>query len=634
MTTDDNLLTEKPSAICRSVERMPVALLKKKPTLLLTIGTAVALMAGGATAWWLLQRTPISELPVGADVLPQHTAASFSFTSDAGQWRRLRQYGTAASQASFDRSLATWRDRLLVQSGFDYQRDVQPWVGEEITVAFLNPPDAEANGSASPSANGKDVLPYRPPTGADFDRSAVMILPIADAEKAQRLMTTPKVKSDQEWADREYKGVKIREVHGQTQLDYAVALVDSRFLVASGDVQSIEQVIDAFKSKATVAQNADYGRAFSQLREEVNNPFMRLYVNVPAATEFASNNANQPIPPQLLSLMQNNQGLASAMTLESDGIRWRGATWIAANSRIRLKADNQAERMPVLLPAESVLMASGDNLKEFWQNYSQPDQGESAQASEGRLFSASSIQQNFRNLTGLDWDKDMIAWAGGEFAVSLLSAPAATSGAAPSPAPTTESITGTTAGTTAGLLLMTQASDRRAADEAFTKLDQAMQERNGWQVQETELEGQPVVTWTSPFAALTVTRGWLDGNIVYLAVGPGVAEATVPTPTKPLVNSTLFRNATATELKDSSGHFFMAVDQLANPNISLPVPNLPESNRNTLSAIRAIGMTTSVQDSRTTRFDLRLLTPRSDKAPPALPSAAAESPAANPAPSP
>lgn len=607
-----------------------VALLQKKPTLLLTIGTAVALIAGGATAWWLLQRTPISELPVGADVLPQQTAASFSFTSDAGQWRRLRQYGTTTSQASFDRSLATWRDRLLVQNGFDYQQDVQPWVGEEITVAFLNPPDAEASGAASP-ANGKDVLPYRPPNGADFDRSALMVLPIADAEKAQRLMTTPKVKSDQEWADRDYKGVKIREVHGQTQLDYAVALVDSRFLVASGDVQSIEQVIDAFKSKATVAQNADYGRAFSQLREEVANPFMRLYVNVPAATEYASNNANQPIPPQLLSLMQNNQGLASAMTLESNGMRWRGATWIAANSRIRLKADNQAERMPVLLPAESVLMASGDNLKEFWQNYSQPAQGEAGQATQGRLFSASSIQQNFRNLTGLDWDKDVIAWTGGEFAISLLSAPAATSGTAPSPDPTA----GSTSGTTAGLLLITQASDRRAADEAFTKLDQAMQERNGWQVQETELEGQPVVTWTSPFAALTVTRGWLDGNIVYLAIGPGVAEATVPTPTQPLVNSALFRDATVTELKDSSGHFFMAVDQLANPNISLPVPNLPESNRNTLSAIRAIGMTTSVQDSRTTRFDLHLLTPRSDKAPPALPSAPApESPTTSPMPSP
>lgn len=591
--------------------------LKKKPALLLTIGTAVALTAGGATAWWLLQRTPISELPAGADVLPQQTAVSFSFTSDGGQWRRLRQYGTAATQASFNNSLAKWRDRLFVQNGLDYQRDIQPWVGEEITVAFLNPPapDAQSGGQSGDQSsgqnNGKEVLPYRPTQADEFDRSAVLILPIADAAKAQQFMGAPKVKSDQKWADREYKGVKIREVHGQTQLDYAAALVDNRFLVVSGDVQSIEQVIDVAKGKASVAQNSDYGRAFSQLREDVSNPFMRLYVNVPAATEFASNNANQPIPPQLLSLMQHNQGLAAAMSLESNGVQFRGATWIAANSRTRLKVNNDAERMPVLLPAESVLMASGDDLKEFWQTYSQPANAqEGAPAPQGRLFSASSIQQNFRSLTGLDWDKDVIAWTGGEFSVALLSAPAATAEASP----------------TAGLLIMAQAGDRRAADAAFDKLDQAMQERNGWQVKEAELEGQSVVTWTSPFAALTVTRGWLDGNIAYLAVGSGVAEALLPAPSKALANSDLFRNATATELESNSGHFFMAVDQLVNPNLTLPVPNLPESNRNTLSAIRGIGMTTAVQDNRTTRFDLHVLTPRSDKAPAALPSPGAAAP--------
>jgi hypothetical protein len=605
------------------VARFNPSLFKKKPTLLLTIGTAVALMAGGATAWWLLQHTPISELPVGADVLPQDTAVSFSFTSDPGQWRRLRQYGTVTTQASFDRSLANWRDRLFAQNGIDYGRDIQPWVGQEITVAFLNPPplDAELDQAASGAErkdSGKAILPYRPPNDAEFDRSAVMILPIADAEKARQLMSTPRVNSNQEWGDRDYHGVMIREVHGQTQLDYAVALLDNRFVVTSGDVRSIEQIIDAARDKKSVAQNSDYGRAFSQLREEVANPFMRLYVNVPAATEFSSANANQPVPPQLLSLMQNNQGLAAAMTLESDGIRLRGDTWIASNSRTRLQVNNDAERLPVLLPTESVLVATGDNLKEFWRNYSQPPnhqsgngQTEASQPPPARLLSASSIQQNFRNLTGLDWDKDIIAWTGGEFALSLLSAPATSAGTSP----------------TAGLLLMAQASDRRAADEAFTKLDQAMQERNGWQVKPGELEGRSVVTWTSPFAALTVTRGWLDGNIVYLAVGTGVAEAIVPAPTQPLVNSNLFRNATATDLEDRSGHFFMAVDQLANPNISLPVPNLPQSQRDTLGAIRAIGLTTAVQDNRTTQFDMRVLTPRSDKTPAALPSAAPPAPA-------
>jgi hypothetical protein len=576
---------------------------KKKPTLLLTVGTALALTAGGATAWWLLQRTPISELPTGADVLPQDTALSLSFTNDEGQWRRLRQYGTADSQASFDRGLATWRDRLFTANGINYERDVRPWVGEEITVAFLNPL------SIDEAASDQVVRPYRTPNTTEFDRSAVMILPIADADRAQRFISSPRVTADQEWVDREYKGEKIREVHGETQLDYAATLLDDRFLVVSGDAQSIEQVIDTLKGKASVAQNSDYGRAFSQLRETVANPFMRLYVNVPAATEFTASNPNQPLPPQLLSLLQKNQGLASAMSLESDGVRFRGTTWVAANSRLRLKVQNSAERIPVLLPSQTVLMASGDNLKEFWENYSEPMPSSETTASnlQRRVWSPDVVRQTFRSFTGLDWDKEVIPWTEGEFTLSLLSAPAAANSVP-----------------TAGLVLMMQASDRKAADETFTKLDQAMQERNGWQVQEAQLEGQPVTTWTSPFAALTVTRGWLDGNIVYVAIGSGVAEAVVPSPESPLATSNLFQSATATDLEAASGHFFMAVDQLVNPNINLPLPTLPDGNRQALSAIRAIGLTTSVQDNRTTRHDVRVLMPRSDRTPPALPPASAE----------
>jgi hypothetical protein len=299
------------------------------------------------------------------------------------------------------------------------------------------------------------------------------------------------------------------------------------------------------------------------------------------------------------------------MSLESDGVRFQGTTWVAANSRLRLKVQNSAERIPVLLPRQTVLMASGDNLKEFWENYSEPVPASSEatpSSLQRRVWSPDTLRQTFRSFTGLDWDKEVIPWTEGEFTVSLLSAPATEANSA----------------TTAGLLLMIQTNDRKTADETFTKLDQVMQERNGWQVQEAQLEGQPVTTWTSPFAALTVTRGWLDGNIVYLAIGPGVAEAVAPSPETPLATSNLFQNATATDLEAASGHFFMAVDQLVNPNITLPLPTLPEANRETLSAIRAIGLTTSVQDNRTTRHDVRVLMPRSDKAPSALPSASVE----------
>ncbi|GAB4374633.1 MAG: hypothetical protein Kow00121_19300 [Elainellaceae cyanobacterium] len=592
---------------------------KKKPTLLLTVGTAIGLVAGGAMAWWFLQpRTPISELPAGAELLPQNTAVSVSFSTDAGQWRRLRQFGSPATQASFDQTLAKWRDRLFTDNGINYQQDVQPWVGEEITVAFLSP---ESVDEQSADSGSKEIRPYRLPNEAEFDQSAVMILPIANAERVQQFATEPNVTPEQEWADREYQGVTIREIHGESELDYAVAVLDNRFVVTSGDVESLEQVINTFQSKNSVARNADYGRAFSQVRETVASPFMRIYVNVPAAAEFTNSNANQPVPPQLLTLLQANQGLASAATLESEGMRFRGVTWIAPNSGVRLRTDNAAERMPVLLPAETMLMTSGGNFKDFWQTYSQASEQidpASALALRNPAFRPEAIRQFFQNFTGLEFDKAILPWTEGEFALGLLSAPAASETASP----------------TAGMAVLLQASDRRAADETFAQLDKVMQERNGWRVQEAQLEGQPVVTWTSQFGSLTVTRGWLEGNIVYLAIGPGVAEAVAPSPAQPLVDTELFRSTTATDLNPNNGHFFIAVDQLANPDISLPVPNLPTSNRDFLSVIRAIGLTTSVQDNRTTRFDLQTVIQKSDQAPAALPAPgeAVPSPAAEDSP--
>lgn len=582
---------------------------EKKSALLLTLGTTIGLVAGGAVAWWFLQpRTPISELPTGADILPEHTAISLSFSTDAGQWRRLRQFGSAETQSAFDQTLVTWRDRLFTNNGIDYQQEIQPWVGEEVTIAFLSPESVEPEDAADAEADAKAIRPYRPPNQAAFDPSAVMILPIANLERVQQFATTPQVTEGQEWADRDYQGVTIREVHGQTQLDYAVAVLDNRFLVVSGEANSLEQVIDAFHDQAAVARDGDYGRAFSQLRETVDSPFMRIYVNVPAAAELTTSNANLPIPPQLLTLLQANQGLASAVSLESQGIRFRGVTWIAPESPVRLETDNSSERMPILLPAETVMMTSGANFQEFWQTYRQASEQiepGSALSVSNPAFQPQTITQFFQSFTGLEFDKVILPWTAGEFAIGLLAAPA--TDANPSP--------------TAGIALMLQVSDRRAAEEAWTQLDQVMQERNGWQVGEAQLEGQPVVTWTSRFGSVTVTRGWLDGNIVYLTVGSKVAEAIIPKPTQPLAETDFFRATAVTDL-NPSGQFFMAVNQLANPNLSLPVPQLPAPNRALLDAMRAIGVTTTVQDNRTTRFDVQTLLQKSDRSPSALPSQA------------
>jgi Protein of unknown function (DUF3352) len=575
---------------------------KDKLKFLVPLGAAIALVGGSTAIWWVVrQNTPVEGLPVGSEVLPQTTAITLAFNTSENQWQQLQQFGNRETKAALTESFAKLRDRYLTSNGLDYNRDIRPWVGEEVTVAFL-PPVSDANKPAP-------IQPFNP--NGLVDTPPVFILPIANPAKAQALMATPKTANGQAWVERDYKGQKIREVHGKEEPAYAATVIDNRIVVVSPSAKAIEQVIDTFKGKPPLSRISEYNQAFKQLKTVA--PFMRMYINVPAAETMAVKNPALPIPPQALSLLHNNQGMVSTVNLVQEGVRIQGLSWVAPDRKVRYRADNKAQRMPSLLPSQTVMMTSGGSLKQFWQETSQPNEKNPAPRTSG--YSLSTVQSGLENLTGMSMEKDFLPWTDGEFALGLITEPAAA-----------------TSTPTAGIMLLLQASDRPAAEQALKKLDQVMKERYQFQVSQSDAG---VVKWVSQFTALSATHGWLDGNVLYLAIGPGVSSLVAPAAGKTLAEADLFRKATATNLPANNGHFFLNVEPLAN-NTNLPFPILPTENRAVLNAIRAIGVTTAVQDGRTFRFDTQVLLQKSeaDDAVP-LPSASPKvSPSVSPSPSP
>jgi hypothetical protein len=581
---------------------------KRKPALLLTLGSAAGFIVGGVVAMGLLQRRPtLVGMPTGADVIPQDAIMILSFSTDREQWQQLRRFGTAETQTAFDQKLADLRDRLLTNNGLNYQRDIQPWVGNEITAAFLLPPSEAAAGSG-------EIQPYNPSALAAGEQATVIVMPIADPAKAQQVLTRPKVAAQQDWVDRDYKGIKIREVHGQTERSYAATVLDNRFVVVSNEGEALERVIDTFKSKASVAQTPGYSQALSHIA--TTDPFMQMYVNIPAANAVTTNNANQPVPPQILAPLKSNQGLAAAMTLEAEGVRLQGVSWLAPNSKTRFKVANNAEQMPQILPADVLLVASGGNLKQLWQNYTQQPNDSPRQG----WLNPDSLRRGLNNLAGLDLDQDLINWMNGEYALAIVSAPDAKG----------------TANAKAGLMLLVETTDRKAAEQSFQRLDDLMKTRYRFQVSETQVAGKPATSWVSPFTALSATHGWLDGNVAFFTIGPDLASTLVPAPAKPLAENPLFRQTASVDLNPNNGHFFIEVDRLFNANVNLPVPNLPPENQAFLKAIRAVGVTAALQDGRTTRYDTHILL-RKGNTPGPLPAPSpisSESPSLPPSPTP
>ncbi|MGJ3247589.1 MAG: DUF3352 domain-containing protein [Elainellaceae cyanobacterium] len=549
-------------------------ILKKKPALVLTLGAAVALIVGGGLAYWFLTNRRLSsgDLPVGVTVVPQNALMTLSFSTDEAKWEQLQSLGTSETQTTLQENLNNLRDRLLTENGYDYAEDIQPWVGDEVTVAFLSPSSNPSDGDSESNAQ---------PAPSDEPQDAIWILPITDPLQAQESLTKSEEADAEEATTREYNGLDIREFSGESGQGYAATVIDRQFLVVSDAPAAIEQVIDTFKGQDSVAQIPGYRQALRQVA--VADPFLQTYVNVPVASQIAANN-NQPIPSQGLASLQNNQGFAATVILGEEGVEIQGIAWLNPDSAATYEAKNAARRMPEFLPTETLTMVSGGNLQQLWQNYS-----ERGDTTSGGPFSPNNLRAGLQATTGLNMDDDLIAWMDGEFALALV--------------PTAED---TAEGGGVGVLFMVQASDRTAAEQTLTKLDEVMESRYRFQVNETEISGANVVQWTQPLAGLTLTRGWLNNDVTFLAFGP-IADGFLPNPNTALDENSLFQQATASGLEPNNGHFFVNLEAMNSADANVPLPSLPPKNQAFVNAIRAIGVTSAIENEYSTRYDISVL---------------------------
>jgi hypothetical protein len=493
---------------------------------------------------------------------------TISVTTDPGQWRQLRQFGTPQSQAALDNNLAGARDRLLTANGLNYERDVQPWVGNEVTVAFLSPQ------ASPPPANTPNALPPVPKPS----QATIMILPIRDGLKAQQILGNFKPQAGKV-SERIYKGFQIRESQGSTPQTYSATVLDGRLMVVTNDASAMDRAIDTYKGAPALAATPGYTDAVSKI--QMGQPFGKLFINLPAAAAVTSANSGRPVSPQSMAQVQQVQGLAATAALEPEGIRFKSISWLKADSQRKYEVNNSARTMPNLLPADTLIMASGGNLKQFWQDYSQ-----GATANPVSPINPEGLRKGLQSTVGMDLDQDFLPWMAGEFSLSMVAAPE-----------------GSSPGLPFGLVFMVKTNDRRAAEAALKRLDEAMVSKYRFKVEEGKVGDTPVVNWALPAGGPSITHGWLDGDVAFLSLGAPLVNTFVPKPANSLADSAPFKAAIPPEPNPNNGHFFVNVDRAVNAK-NLPLLQLPPGNRDLVAAMRAIGITAAISDDRSTRYDI------------------------------
>ncbi|MDZ8224190.1 DUF3352 domain-containing protein [Nostoc sp. ChiVER01] len=551
----------------------------KKPSLVLTLSAAGLLIGAGSVGYWLLsqRQRASSDLLVGANIIPGDALFAVSLTTDPQQWQKLREFGTKETQAELDRNLVELRDRFLTNNGYDFQKDIAPWVGNDVTIAILAPAIV-SKAAPKPVTTNEDA--------ASDQQSMVMVLPVKNPEIAKNILAQPKTLKQGKWIDRIYQGIAIKQSEGQAGENFSAALLDGRFLVITDNPKATERAIDAYKNQTSLATTGGFAENFPKIADY--QPFGQFYVNVPTAAKIAAASPNRPIPAQVLAQLQNNQALAGTMTLETEGIRFKGVSWLNPNSQRVLAVENKAGQMQNRVPAETLMMLSGGNLQRLWGDYVLTSQGNPLSP-----IAPEQLRGGIKSLTTLDLDKDLLSWMKGEFSLSLI--------------PTTPK-QGSPDDFRLGLLFMVQTSDayggqslRNSAETSIKQLDDVMRNQYQFQVQSAKVAGQPVVNWVSPYGTLTATHGWLDGDVAFLVVGAPITDKILPKPNNTLASTIPFQQTVPTEPNPANGQFFLDVERTVK---NFPLPTLIPNQQALLDATRSIGMTSAVSDSRSNLYDI------------------------------
>ncbi|ESA34483.1 aspartyl aminopeptidase [Leptolyngbya sp. Heron Island J] len=527
--------------------------LKQRPPLLVTVSTAVLLVLGGAAAYFgIVQRLSTEvKLPAGMELVPDNALVTLTLTTDENQWNRLRQLGTPASQKIFDQFLVTWRDRILTANGYRFRTDIQPWVGKQVTLAFL------------------------PKTGEGENATEmVLVAPIADPLKAQEIMAEPQ--DGTSWVGRDYQGVGIQSIKTATGETFESAILGNEWLVMASGAAGIEAVIDSFAGGAAMVGNNAYQTALKQLKTPV--ALVQMYVNVPRAADAFVESDNFP----------SINGLVAAATVLPRGLDVEAATWLGPEDQpLYQDMVNTQSLTPQRLPDSTVLMLSTSSIGPLWQALSEAEDLNALLP-----ISATSLIEGLNAQTGLDFDNDLLPWLSGEVAFGLL--------------PPSE--TGQAAVPMGQLALVAEVSDREAAAATWEQLNEVMVSRFRFDVESSEVESQPINQLVSYYGGIAMGHGWLSDDVTFFGVGADVLDAIAPQPSKPIQANPAFQTLLDLSPQNSSGYFFLDVERLEELEGTLPFPPLPDAPL--FSAIQTIGVTTSVIDERSLRYDAFIELPK------------------------
>ncbi|MEA5593080.1 DUF3352 domain-containing protein [Rivularia sp. UHCC 0363] len=502
-----------------------------------------------------------------ANFLPSNTPLVAMVDTSSATWKKA---------GNFQLFQTVWNGiSFLIPSQLKdgYATDIEPWLGEQVAFAFL------------PSDGSSKVT---------IESNFVTLAPVKDEQSLQPFLS--KLKANGSFTQREYKGITILETKTDTAkpglpetennsippvpkspLNKAVkptkptklnkiknkkpnSLVIGILpghLAVGASTKAIERLINNNQQKAaTLAQNAQFQQTIRQ--PQTDKPLFAMYQDPAGYIAFIKELVKDPslgLPnfdlDSILSPEQfkQYQSIGSFVTLQEEGVRFQVNTYPSPKfARNSLTPNIQTQTMLSRMPAATYSAVNGENLNQRWQTIA------TILSSQKELENGLKMFRGFiSSKTGLDFDRDIINWMDGEFALFMF----------PTKGGFFKMLN---PNANMGIGLAVETSDRTAAETTLNKLGTLITSVSKGEVKiiQKSIKNQPVTSWDikGDSKQSLLAYSWVDDKTLIVTTGYGAIADLVPQPYIALPSTYNFKKATNSLPSPNAGYFYMNVGSL------------------------------------------------------------------------
>ncbi len=357
----------------------------------------------GVSLNWLLEESPLIyrnggmvKSPTAAKFIPKQAPVVASLLVDIERLEAYRQLRTpltirSRSQQELDRLKA----QFLASRQLDYDQDIKPWLGEEVTLAV---------------------------TALDFDRDRtngvqpgyLLVTTTEDQELAKEFLqayySRQAVSPNTDLVFERYKGINItyrRPLQKKPDPNagaLASAVVGDHVLFANHPKVLREAINNIQVPSLSLEEAIPYQKA----QKTITNPrISQLYLNLPAVAAWI---AQQPALP----LQDNQPTLTAGVSVTPEGLKAQTALLGVGDEENRPPALSQPVNALNYLPSDSVLAAAGVNLNQLW------DSMNDLAVDSPTATLIQNLESTLEDPFGISIADQIFPWVKGEYAIALL----------------------------------------------------------------------------------------------------------------------------------------------------------------------------------------------------------------------